>query len=158
VSHEQGATQVVILGAGMDTRPYRMPEMRAVRIWELDLPTVQAAKKSAITRAMSHPPGHVNYVPTDLAAQQAPQVLADNGVNPRIRTLLVCEAVSQYLPQPAVESIFAYTATLPAGSRLVEIDRVVVAEPQQPSVPDGARREQGQHRGAGPVHGRAGEA
>lgn len=115
----EGAAQVVILGAGMDTRPYRMDEMRAARIWELDLPAVQAAKKSAITRALRDLPTHVHYIPADLATQRAAEVLADNGFDPNVRTLLVCEAVSQYLPETAVEDIFAYAGTLPAGSRLV---------------------------------------
>jgi hypothetical protein len=45
-----GVAQVVLLGAGMDTRAYRMPEMRAARVWELDLPTGQEAKRAAPTR------------------------------------------------------------------------------------------------------------
>ena len=78
----EGAAQVVILGAGMDTRPYRMDEMRMARIWELDLPAVQAAKKSAITRALRHLPTDVHYVPADLATQRVADVLADNGFDP----------------------------------------------------------------------------
>jgi methyltransferase (TIGR00027 family) len=114
-----GACQVVILGAGMDTRPYRMDELRSTRIWEVDLPAVQAAKKSAITRALGQLPAHVRYVPADLAAQRASDLLAANGFDPGARTLLVWEAVSQYLPGTAVEEILGYAGRLPGGSRLV---------------------------------------
>lgn len=114
-----GSSQVVILGAGMDTRPYRMAEMGAARIWELDLPAVQAAKKAAIIRALGALPRHVRYAPADLATQQVAEVLADNGFDAGAPTLLVCEAVSQYLPEAAVDRIFAYAGTLPVGSRLV---------------------------------------
>jgi methyltransferase (TIGR00027 family) len=110
-----GATQVAILGAGLDTRPYRLDEMRAVRVWELDLPAVQEYK----IRILGDLPGHVRYVPVDLARQPIGEVLAANGFDAGVPSLIVFEAVSQYLPETTVKSIFAYAAELPAGSRIV---------------------------------------
>ncbi len=37
----QGMNQVVILGAGLDTRPYRLPGIAKARVFEVDLPVVQ---------------------------------------------------------------------------------------------------------------------
>jgi methyltransferase (TIGR00027 family) len=114
-----GITQVVILGAGMDTRPYRLPELRAVPVWELDLPAVQEAKKAALTRVLGVLPAHVRYAPIDLAEQRAGDVLAAAGGERDVRTLVICEAVSLYLPGAAVEEVLAYAGSLPPGSRLV---------------------------------------
>jgi methyltransferase (TIGR00027 family) len=114
-----GLAQVVILGAGMDTRPYRMPEMRAVRVWELDLPAVQEAKKAALARVPTRPPAHMGYAPVDLTQQRVGDVLAGAGIDQDARTLLICEAVSLYLPDGAVEEVLAYAACLPPGSRFV---------------------------------------
>ncbi|GAA1866697.1 SAM-dependent methyltransferase [Asanoa iriomotensis] len=36
-----GAQQVVVLGAGLDSRPYRLAEFGAVPVWEVDLPGAQ---------------------------------------------------------------------------------------------------------------------
>jgi methyltransferase (TIGR00027 family) len=104
-----GLSQVVILGAGFDTRPYRMPGMRAV--WELDLPAVQQAKLAALPSR----PAHVTYMPIDLVAQRVGDVLAA----PASPVLLICEAVSLYLPVSAVDDIIAYAGSLRAGSRFI---------------------------------------
>lgn len=127
-----GITQVVILGAGMDTRPYRMPEMHAVRVWELDLPRVQEAKKAALARALPRPAAHVGYAPVDLAGQRVAEVLAAAGARADARTLVICEAVSMYLPGVAAEEVLAYAAGLPQGSRfiLTYVPRAVAEDPR----------------------------
>lgn len=114
-----GAAQVVILGAGLDTRPYRMAGMRAATVWELDLPAVQEAKTAALVRALGQLPGHVRYLPVDLVARTASDTLAAGGFDSAARTLLVCEAVTPYLPRPAVERTLAFAGTLAPGSRVV---------------------------------------
>jgi methyltransferase (TIGR00027 family) len=43
-----GVDQVVILGAGFDTRPYRMAELEGVPVFEVDHPAVQEAKRQAL--------------------------------------------------------------------------------------------------------------
>ncbi len=40
----QGIGQLVILGAGLDTRAYRLPGVERVQVFEVDLPTVQTDK------------------------------------------------------------------------------------------------------------------
>jgi methyltransferase (TIGR00027 family) len=46
----QGIKQLVILGAGYDTRPYRLPEMESVKVFEVDLPAVQDDKKKKLQK------------------------------------------------------------------------------------------------------------
>ncbi|XVU28157.1 class I SAM-dependent methyltransferase [Actinoplanes sp. CA-054009] len=108
-----GISQVVILGAGMDTRPYRMP---SAHVWELDLPAVQEAKKAAVRRRLGRLPAHVRYAPIDLATQR-PDGVAE--FDPGQPVLLLCEAVTMYLPPEAVETLFAYAGSLPPSSRFV---------------------------------------
>jgi methyltransferase (TIGR00027 family) len=115
----EGVRQVVVVGAGMDTRPYRMPEMAGARVWELDLPAVQHAKRAALARVLPGPPGHVRYAPLDLATQPVGGVLARAGADPAAPTLVLCEAVSMYLPSGAVDNLLGYAGDLVPGSRLV---------------------------------------
>lgn len=114
-----GLRQVVIIGAGMDTRPYRMPEMAEARVWELDLPAVQNAKKAALARALGEAPDHVRYAPVDLATQSLADVLREDGADLTAPTLVLCEAVSMYVPGSAVDGLFRYAGGLAPGSRLV---------------------------------------
>nr|BFE74889.1 SAM-dependent methyltransferase [Actinoplanes digitatis] len=108
--------RVVIVGAGLDTRPYRMPEMAAARVWEFDLPSAQATKKAALARALGALPAHVNYLPLDLTKPDAEDVLAGAGTD---RTLLLCEAVTMYLGGEAVDRVLAYAGGLAPGSRVI---------------------------------------
>ena len=112
----EGISRVVIVGAGMDTRPYRMPELAAARVWEFDLPEVQAGKKAALTRALGALPPHVRYLPLDLNEPDAAEALAEAGTD---RTLLICEAVSMYVGADAVERVLGYAGRLAPGSRVV---------------------------------------
>ena len=114
-----GVGQVVIVGAGMDTRPYRMAAMRAVRVWELDLPEIQAAKKAAIARVCGHLPPNVHFAPADLTAEPLAGVLGRLGVRTDRPALLLAEGVLPYLPRVTAEEIFACAGGLASGSRLV---------------------------------------
>lgn len=114
-----GVTQVVILGAGMDTRPYRLAGMGSVRVWELDLPETQAVKRAAITRACGRLPVNVAYAPADLTAEPLADVLGRLGVRPGLPTLVLAEGVLPYLPRANTEETFAYAGGLAPGSRLV---------------------------------------
>lgn len=127
-----GAEQVVVLGAGMDTRPYRLAELRTLRVWEVDLPGGQRAKKAAVVRVLGALPAHVRYAPADLAKQWAGDVLAAAGADPGARTLVLCEAVSLYMPEDAVEEILRYAGTLAPGSRFVltYLPRAVADDPR----------------------------
>jgi methyltransferase (TIGR00027 family) len=109
-----------------------MPEMRAARVWELDLPTGQEAKRAALARVLPAPPGHVTYAPIDLAGQRVAGVLAAAGADLGAPTLAICEAVSHYLPAVAVDEVLAYAGSLPAGSRFVftYLPRSVAEDPR----------------------------
>src|SRR5687768_10258522 len=111
-----GTSRVVIVGAGMDTRPYRMPEMATARVWEFDLPAVQAGKKAILARALGALPPHVSYAPLDLTKPEAAAVLAGAGTE---RTLLICEAVTMYVPDEAVDRVLGYAGGLAPGSHVI---------------------------------------
>jgi O-methyltransferase involved in polyketide biosynthesis len=71
-----GATQVVNLGAGLDSRAYRFPSLlRNVIVFELDLPATQEYKKQRVRAALGSLPPHVRYVPIDFAKQDLAAVL-----------------------------------------------------------------------------------
>ena len=61
----RGVDQVVILGAGFDSRAYRIRGIEQIRVFEVDHPATQARKKDVVTRRLGTLPPHVTLVPID---------------------------------------------------------------------------------------------
>jgi methyltransferase (TIGR00027 family) len=116
-----GATQVVILGAGLDSRAYRFGDaLRGVRVFELDLPQTQNYKKARIREVLGNLPAHVTYAPIDFATQDLTTVLRGAGYDPSQRTLFIWEGVTMYVPEPGIDATLRAIATNAArGSRIV---------------------------------------
>jgi methyltransferase (TIGR00027 family) len=113
-----GATQLVLLGAGLDARAWRMPELSGVRVFEVDFPSTQAAKRARIG---SRKPvaKDVTFVAVDFARDSLEQELARAGQDVAARTFWIWEGVTPYLPLPATRgSLAAIAARSGAGSRL----------------------------------------
>ena len=60
---------MVILGAGLDTRPYRLAGMEHVKVLEVDLPSVQEDKKKRLQKHFGRLPEQVTFVPIDFDTQ-----------------------------------------------------------------------------------------
>lgn len=115
----QGIGQVAILGAGLDTRPYRLPGMDGVRAFEVDLPAVQAGKKKKVQKYFGHLPDQVTFVPIDFDRQTLEAVLAGTGFDPAKPTVFIWEGVTQYLNEEAVRRTLAFMGRSAQGSSIV---------------------------------------
>jgi len=115
-----GVAQVVILGAGFDSRAYRIPEIAATRVFELDLPPTQRAKLGRLKR---HPQGardHVTYVPIDFERADLADVLEQAGFRTDRIAAFVWEGVTNYLTARAVDHTIRTVARIAApDSRLI---------------------------------------
>lgn len=116
-----GLDQLVILGAGFDTRAYRLAEqLVAVRVFEVDHPVTAALKKRRVIRVLGGLPQHVTYLAVDLEHQDLASALASAGYDPQLRTLFIWSGVSFYLSAEAVGEGLAFVrASSPPGSSLV---------------------------------------
>jgi methyltransferase (TIGR00027 family) len=112
------ARQVLILGAGFDTRASRLPGMDRVRVFELDHPATQAAKQRALRHA-GWSPGHVTFVPVVFGADDPAQALMTAGFTAGTATLVLWEGVTNYLDREAVDATFALLASLVGPGSLV---------------------------------------
>lgn len=117
---EDGIEQLVILGAGFDSRAYRLPLQERVRVFEVDHPATQQVKKAKLTKIFGALPSHVVYVPVDFETESLEKRLAECGYDPRRKTLFVCEGLVYYLTPEAVDSTLAFVANHSgAGSRII---------------------------------------
>jgi methyltransferase (TIGR00027 family) len=110
---------VVILGAGLDTRAYRMTELTTIPVFEVDLPENITYKRTRLQQLYRQLPAPVQLVPIDFERQDLETVLAEHGYRVDQRTFFVWEAVTQYLTEEAVRKTFDFLAKAASGSRLV---------------------------------------
>jgi methyltransferase (TIGR00027 family) len=108
---------VVTLGAGLDTRAYRLTDAR-VRAFEVDQPINIALKDAAVRRALPAQPW-ITLVPIDFEHDDLVATLAEHGFDPTTRTFFVWEGVTQYLTPEAVRSTLDRLHNAPSGSVLM---------------------------------------
>jgi methyltransferase (TIGR00027 family) len=116
-----GATQAILLGAGYDSRAYRLPSLRSARVFEVDHPATQATKRKVVeARVGAGRRGHVRFVGVDLICDDLSAALKRSGFDDGERTVVVWEGVTNYLTDEAVDTTLRGLARIvPSGSRIV---------------------------------------
>ncbi len=109
---------VVNLGAGFDTRVYRLPALAGMSVWELDQPANISAKRVWLRRAPGSLPAGVTLVPIDFDCQDLGSLLASAGYSAELRTFFIWEAVTQYLTEAGIRKTLDFLADAASGSRL----------------------------------------
>jgi methyltransferase (TIGR00027 family) len=98
-----GIGQLVILGAGLDSRAYRFGDLKGrVRVFEADHPATQKHKIGKLKRILGGLPDHVTYLPIDFNTENL-SALFSAGYDPAKTTLFLWEGVTQYLTAQAVD-------------------------------------------------------
>jgi methyltransferase (TIGR00027 family) len=100
---ERRAPQVVIVGAGLDTRAWRLDALAGSRLFELDHPATQAYKRERAARLGEPLAEHV-YAPIDFTRDDLGRVLAEAGHDPAVPSAWVWEGVTMYLDDAALRS------------------------------------------------------
>ena len=115
----RGIRQIVILGAGYDSRAHRIPELliKGVAVFEIDQAALLDEKQK---RLQGHPGLHpVQYVPADLERDHLPTLLADAGWEADHRSIFIWEGVTTYIDEKAVANVLEIVAGTKAGSSLI---------------------------------------
>jgi methyltransferase (TIGR00027 family) len=110
---------VVVLGAGMDTRAYRLARRSDIPVFEVDLPVNIERKRVAVQRVIGGVPASVHLVPLDFETDDLTGALTEHGYRPDARTFFIWEGVTQYLTEDAVRATLRALQAAPPGSRLV---------------------------------------
>jgi methyltransferase (TIGR00027 family) len=114
-----GLDVVVNLGAGLDTRAYRLPDLTSLPVFELDYPENIEYKKAKLRQLFGGIPPHVTLVPIDFDRQDLGIVLGSYGYRTTHKSFFIMEAVTQYLSEDGIHNIFRFLAQATTGSRLV---------------------------------------
>jgi methyltransferase (TIGR00027 family) len=114
-----GIDAVIVLGAGLDTRAYRLARRADIPVFEVDMPVNIERKAATVERVLGGRPPSVRLVPVDFESDDLATELAKHGHRGDSRTFFVWEGVTQYLTEDAVRATFSYLRSAAAGSRLV---------------------------------------
>lgn len=133
--------QLVILGAGLDSRAYRFKSLiERVKVFEVDQPATLQNKHTKLVKIFGELPDHVSLVPLDFNTETL-EKLYEYGYQKECKTLFIWEGVTYYLIAEAVDSTlrfvvensgeassiifdYVYTSALTAARKRGEIARM----------------------------------
>ncbi len=122
---EDGIRQLVILGAGFDSRAYRFEALKGrVKVFEVDHPATQKVKIERLKKVLPVLPGHVVYVSVDFETDTLEQRLSESGYDEGLKTLFIWEGVVCYLTPEAVDGTLAFVANHSGAGSLVVFDYI----------------------------------
>ena len=117
-AREEGIRQCVLLGAGLDSRAYRLEALRGATIYEVDHPSTQRHKLER-AESLPEPLGELVHIAVDFERDDLVESLVKGGFDPSERSIIVWEGVTMYLPTQAIRgSLKAIEALTAPGSYL----------------------------------------
>lgn len=106
---EARVPQIVLLGAGYDSRPYRFEGLnQGTRVFELDSAPTQRRKIQCLRKAIIEIPPAVTLTPIDFNHQSLQTVLETAGWQNQIASLFLWEGVSYYIKPEAVDTTLEF--------------------------------------------------
>jgi methyltransferase (TIGR00027 family) len=107
-----GTTQIVILGAGFDSRAYRLRQLlKRTKVVEIDYGPTQEYKKRRVLEVLGGIPSNTVYARIDFTREKLADVLSSAGYRATEKTFFIWEGVTMYLPEEAVRATLLFVAS-----------------------------------------------
>lgn len=128
----EGIQQLVFLGAGFDSRSFRLPDLQEITVFEVDHPDTQAAKRRRLERALPAQPRQVRFVACDFKQRALEAAMARAGYSKAAYTLILWEGVTNYLTEAAVDATLRWCSQAAPGSAVLftYVHRDVLTRPR----------------------------
>ena len=110
---------VVNLGAGLDTRVYKINLISKLPIWELDQDVIINSKQTRLTKIFGSFPENVHTIGIDFDHEDVGKVLEKDGYSIDKKIFFIWEAVTQYLEEKSVRIIFDFLSHANNSSKIV---------------------------------------
>jgi methyltransferase (TIGR00027 family) len=116
----RGIGQYVMLGAGLETFPWRQPDFaRRMRLLLADHPATLAWSRERFRERRLPEPENLFFAAADLEQDGLVAELAKAGFDPRIPTFVSALGVVHYLTAGAVDALFRFVSVLPRASEIM---------------------------------------
>ncbi len=122
----QGVRQYVIIGAGYDSFALRRRDLSdSVRIFELDHPATQKAKRKRLSELNVELPKNLGFVPVDLENETVAEALKRSSYNREVPTFFSCLGTIHYLTRDAVFRTLRSLASSAASGSEIVLDYII---------------------------------
>lgn len=123
---DAGTTQVIILGAGFDSRGYRFTKAYPqLRFFEVDLPATIEWKKEKVIRIFGRAPEAIVYAPIDFNTQKLGDVLKEVGYDRKKKSTFIWEGVTMYINEKACRDTLSFIRNHAARGSTVVFDYIL---------------------------------
>jgi methyltransferase (TIGR00027 family) len=120
---DAGLKQIVIIGAGYDTRAHRIEKVKEnCKIFEIDHPLTQEVKIKTIKNLFSDPQNHVTYLPMTIGQVQLDKKLIKAGFDPNQKALFIAEGFLMFLPAFAASMLLNFICDMSAPGSVLLAD------------------------------------
>ena len=120
---KNGATQIVLLGAGFDTRAHRFRELlKDCRVIEVDTAHTQNHKRRRIASVIDDEPPNLTYLTIDFTTDDLGEALRAAGLRQDEKTFYIWEGVVMYLPVESIRKTLGVIASHSARGSSVVLD------------------------------------
>jgi len=124
---EKGIAQIVLLGAGYDSRPYRFVErLGTTRVFEMDAGPTQKHKQRCLAAAGVEIPEQIRFIPVNFNTDDMEALLVKGGYDPEARSLFIMEGVVYYLAPEAVDATLDFIRNRSGAGSLVAFDYIAL--------------------------------
>jgi methyltransferase (TIGR00027 family) len=122
---EQGFDQIVIFGAGFDSRAQRLSKLnKKSKIFELDTPITQEDKLNGFTEKNIMIPENLIYIPINFIQESLADKLTAAGFEKNQKTLFLLEGVTMYLSDDAIDKTFTFIQDVAGKGSWVVFDYI----------------------------------
>jgi methyltransferase (TIGR00027 family) len=119
-AHERGIRQLVVLGAGLDTTAFSLPEWgRSWQVFEVDHPATQEWKRREVARLGWTQPTNLVFAPCDFETKNMLIALDNAGFDHGRPALVTLFGVVLYLSKDATRTLLSDLASLADGSEVI---------------------------------------
>jgi len=124
-SIKKGIDQVVILGAGFDSRAIRLlDEKDRVKVYEIDIHTTISAKLKQYKKRKIKLPNNDILIPVDFEKENIISKLNEYGFNKDKKTLFVLEGLIMYLSEYTIKDTFSFITDYSSQGSIMVFDYV----------------------------------
>lgn len=129
---DYGVNQLIILGAGLDTRAHRLQIRERVQFVEVDRPITQQYKKDLLSKLKDKPFTPVDYIGMDFKTQKPELYITGLMRGSHYKTLFIWEGATNNLTASVGNTMFRYFQGFPPGTRIIfnYVDKKVLEDPR----------------------------
>ncbi len=116
---KDGVQQVIILGAGFDTRASRLEFLQSIPVTEIDHPNTSNHKIETFNKRIGQLPQNVTYCQIDFNKESLEELAERNNFDFTKPTTIIWEGVTNYLTAEAIDKTFSFISKFPKGSFVI---------------------------------------